>query len=108
RTCASRVFGPGPDWLGYCPDCRRTDPGRSQWRAGPGHHAAPVPARLDAGTARRATRPPRRRLAKRRLGGGVDAQFAQFAVEGRTADAEAARDFGHAPAIMADGEADDI
>src|SRR5919202_2112298 len=38
----------------------------------------------------------------------ADAQLAQFAVEGGAADAEAAGDFGHAPAIMADGEADDV
>jgi hypothetical protein len=44
----------------------------------------------------------------RRSGGGVDAEFAELAVERRAADAEAAHDFGHAPAIMADGEADDV
>ena len=43
-----------------------------------------------------------------RSGGGVDAELAELAVEGRAADPEAARDFGHASAIMADGEADDV
>ena len=33
---------------------------------------------------------------------------AELAVERRAADAEPARDFGHAAAIMADGEADDV
>ena len=47
-------------------------------------------------------------LTPRVLGGGVDAELAQLAVERRAADAEAAGDFGHAPAIMADGEADDV
>ena len=41
-------------------------------------------------------------------GGGVDAELAQLAVERRAADAEAPRDFGHAAAVMADGEADDV
>ena len=38
----------------------------------------------------------------------VDAELAELAVECRAADAQAARDFGHAAAIMADGEADHI
>src|SRR5687767_9995586 len=38
----------------------------------------------------------------------INPQFAEFAVEGRAADAEAACDFGHAAAVMADGEADDV
>ena len=42
------------------------------------------------------------------LGGGVDPEVAELAVERRAADPEAARDFGHAAAIMADGEADDV
>src|SRR5689334_22371947 len=41
-------------------------------------------------------------------GGGVDADIAELAVERRAADAEAARDFRHAAAIMADGETDDV
>ena len=41
-------------------------------------------------------------------GGGVDAEVAELAVKGRAADAEAPGDFGHAAAIMADGEADDV
>ena len=42
------------------------------------------------------------------LGGGVDPELAELAVERRAADPEAARDLGHAPAVMADGEADDV
>src|SRR3954451_171003 len=42
------------------------------------------------------------------LSGGVDPQVAELAVKGRAADAEAAGDFGHPAAIMADGEADDV
>src|SRR5258705_8357930 len=42
------------------------------------------------------------------LGGGVDAEFAELAVEGRATNPEAPGDFCHAAAIMADGEADDI
>ena len=47
-------------------------------------------------------------LTPRALGGGVDPEVAELAVERRAADPEAARDFGHAAAIMADGEADDV
>ena len=47
-------------------------------------------------------------LTPRRLGGGVDPEVAELAVERRAADPEAARDFGHAAAVMADGEADDV
>ena len=45
-----------------------------------------------------------------RLSGGdvADAELAELAVESRAADAEPAGDFGHAAAIMADGEADDV
>ena len=42
------------------------------------------------------------------LGGGVDAEVAELAVERRAADPEPPRDFGHAPAIVADREADDV
>ena len=43
-----------------------------------------------------------------RSAGGVDAEFAELAVERRAADPEPPRDFGHAAAIMADGEADEV
>ena len=39
---------------------------------------------------------------------GVDPEVAELAVERRAADAEPPSDFGHAAAIMADGEADDV
>ena len=43
------------------------------------------------------------------LGGDVaDAELAELAVEGRAADPQPPRDLGHAAAIMADGEADDV
>ena len=42
------------------------------------------------------------------LGGGVDPEVAELAVERRAADPEAARDFGHPAAIMADREPDDV
>src|SRR3546814_807494 len=38
----------------------------------------------------------------------VDAQVGKFAVERRAPDPQAPRDFGHAPAVMADGEANNI
>src|SRR4051794_41906758 len=38
----------------------------------------------------------------------ADAELAELTVEGGAADAETAGDFGHAAAIMADGEADDV
>ena len=47
-------------------------------------------------------------LTPRRLGGGVDPELAELAVKRRAADPEAAGDLGHAAAIMADGEADDV
>ena len=41
-------------------------------------------------------------------GGGIDAEVAEFAIKGRAPDPEAARDFAHPAAVMADGEADEI
>src|SRR4051812_45834951 len=38
----------------------------------------------------------------------INSEVAELAIERRAADAEAARDFGHTAAIMADGEADDV
>ena len=38
----------------------------------------------------------------------VDSQFRQLAIERRPTDPQPPRDFGHAPAIMADGQADYI
>src|SRR6185369_4019651 len=58
----------------------------------------------DAGTSEAASAP-RLVLAS---GGGVDTQLAELPVERRTADTETPRDLGHAAAIMADGEADDV
>jgi len=52
----------------------------------------------------RKPKPPRRG----RLGRRVDPELAELAVEGRAADPEATRDFGHPPAVVADGEADDV
>src|SRR5881394_2789286 len=42
------------------------------------------------------------------LGGGVDPEVAELAVEGRAADPEAPRDLRHAAAVMADRETDDV
>ena len=47
-------------------------------------------------------------LAGSGLGRAVDAQVAKLAVERRAADPEAARDFGHAAAVVADREADHV
>src|SRR3546814_5669281 len=44
----------------------------------------------------------------KRSGGAVDAQFSELAVKGRAADAQPPGHFGHAPAIMADGQANDV
>src|SRR4051794_16380980 len=61
---------------------------------------------------RAAVYPERRRRRRRRAGRReglrhlADAELAELAVEGGAADAEAAGYFGHAAAIMADGEAD--
>src|SRR5688500_6159649 len=41
-------------------------------------------------------------------GRGVDADVAELAIECGAADAEAARHFSHAPAIVADRKADDV
>src|SRR5690348_6842362 len=43
-----------------------------------------------------------------RLCSRIDPELAEFAVERRPADPEAARHFGHAASIMADREADDV
>src|SRR6185369_11932068 len=40
--------------------------------------------------------------------GVVDSQFAELAVQRRAPDPQPPRDLGHAAAIMADGEADDV
>ena len=42
------------------------------------------------------------------LGGGVDAEVAELAIERRAANPEAPRDFGHSPTIVADREPDDV
>src|SRR5437764_7217527 len=44
----------------------------------------------------------------RRSGGGIDPELAGLAVKRGPPDPQPPCDFGHAPAIMADGEADDV
>ena len=42
------------------------------------------------------------------LGGGVDAEVAELAIERRAANPEAPRDFGHSPTVVAYREPDDV